>query len=72
MAISNEWLSKLPYEEQVKFLLELEDYGKTVISNKGIPLEIDSVVYYIPKPVANLIEFLSKQTERGNNEVWND
>jgi len=72
MGISIEWLSKLPYEEQVKFLLELEDYGKTVVPEDIIPLEIDSVVYYIPKPVANLIEFLSKQPERGDNEVWDD
>jgi len=72
MGISIEWLSKLPYEEQVKFLIELEEYSKIIIAKETVPLEIDSVVYLIPEPVAKLIEYLSSEKEQLKDEIWNN
>lgn len=42
--------------------VEVMEKVLTNASQKDVPIELDGVVYYIPKPVSDLIDYLYLQT----------
>tara|TARA_Y100001951_G_C11153577_1_gene190603 strand:- start:286 stop:531 length:246 start_codon:yes stop_codon:yes gene_type:complete len=64
MAINIEFISHLPLELQEDIL---EMISKRV--DKDCPLEIDDEVYFVERPVADLVDQLTEECVRYKNEV---
>ena len=64
MAINIEFISHLPLELQEDIL---EMISKRV--DKDCPLEIDDKVYFVERPVADLVDQLTEECIRYKNEV---
>mgnify|MGYP003662156620 FL=1 len=56
MAQTIEWLKNLPFELQEK-ILEFAS-NRSNENHKLMPIEIDGVVYEVPKPVVDLVDGL--------------
>ena len=64
MAINLEFISNLPMELQEDILRHLSNR-----MDKDIPIEINDEVYFVEKPVAKLIESLTKECDQYKSEL---
>ena len=70
MAMNLEWLANQPLKtqerilKQIKEMAERESHQKPPQTNlELIPIEIDTIVYYIPRAVSDLIDSLYQMTD---------
>ena len=72
MAVNLEWLSQQPQKVQEEILKKIQNLSE--IENRPpknvelVPIEIDCIVYYIPKQVSTLIDNLYQMAEDGKQE----